>query len=43
MVNEYVNLFMCMKFGFTKMKKETPHNEILLAEKRKADWLRRFK
>ncbi|MCF6334952.1 MAG: type II toxin-antitoxin system RelE/ParE family toxin [Spirochaetales bacterium] len=41
---------MCFKFrkkiivltnGFHKKTQKTPKNEILLAEKRKADWLRR--
>ena len=43
---------MCFKFkkeiiiltnGFHKKSQKTPRNEILLAEKRKADWLRRNK
>ena len=43
---------MCFRFkdkiivltnGFQKKSQKTPQNEILLAEKRKADWLRRFR
>jgi len=32
-----------LKNGFQKKSQKTPLNEILLAEKRKADWLRRFR
>jgi len=39
----FKNKFIVLTNGFQKKSQKTPQNEILLAEKRKADWLRRFK
>jgi len=39
----FKNKFIVLTNGFQKKSQKTPRNEILLAEKRKADWLRRFK
>ncbi len=37
------NKIIVLTNGFCKKSQKAPQNEILLAEKRKADWLRRFK
>ena len=39
----FKNKIIVLTNGYHKKSQKTPHNEILLAEKRKADWLRRFK
>ena len=39
----YKNKIIVLTNGFQKKSQKTPQNEILLAEKRKADWLRRFR
>lgn len=39
----FKNKIIILTNGFQKKSQKTPHNEIILAEKRKADWLRRFK
>ncbi len=40
---KFKNKFIILTNGFQKKSQKIPRNEILLAEKRKADWLRRFK
>lgn len=39
----FKNKIIVLTNGFKKKSQKTPQNEILLAEKRKADWLRRFR